>query len=102
MPGRRSTPQPPRRPRSRAPRRTGRASSSTGRSCRAVNLVEGVGEEVLRVARREVESRGGRRVEAVDVVEFDRVETLARAQPDPLVEHGLERVELPEVDPALL
>src|SRR5690349_2639686 len=68
----------------------------------AVDLVERVGEEVLRVPGREVETRGGRRIEAVDVVQFDRVETLRRAHPDPLVQHRLERVELPEVHPPFL
>src|SRR5450756_2222200 len=49
-----------------------------------------------------MEPGGGRRVEAVDVVELDRVEALARAHAQALVEHGLELIELPEIDPALL
>src|SRR5215469_6683609 len=52
-----------------------------------VNLVEGVSKEVLRVTRREVESGRRRRVEAVDVIQLDGVEPLARAHPQPLVQH---------------
>src|SRR6266581_4242740 len=67
-----------------------------------VDQVERVGQEVLRVARGEVEAGGGRRVEAVDVVQLDRVEPLPRAHGDALAQHRLERVELAQVDPALL
>src|SRR5262249_43839824 len=68
----------------------------------AVDLVERVGEEVLRVTGRQVEPGHRRRVEAVDVVQLDGVETLGRAHPDPLVQHRLERVELAEVQPPFL
>ena len=67
-----------------------------------VHLVERIGEVVLRIAGREVEPGGGRRVEAVDVVQLDRVEPLPRAHGDALAQHRLERVELAQVDPALL
>src|SRR5215469_1019734 len=62
------------------------------RHAEPVDLVERVGEKVLRVAWGEVEARGRRRVEAVDVVEFDGVEALARAHPQPRVDHRLELV----------
>jgi hypothetical protein len=62
-----------------------------------VNLVEGVSEEVLHVAGGELEAGGGRRVEAVHVIQLDRVESLPGAHADALAEHGLERVQLAEI-----
>ena len=59
-----------------------------------MDQVECVREEVLRVAGGEVEAGGGRRVEAVDVVQLDRVEALPRAHGHALAEHGLQRVQL--------
>ena len=49
-----------------------------------------------------MEPGSGWRVEAVDVVELDGVEPLPRAHGEALVEHRLERVELAQIDPALL
>src|SRR6266487_5024001 len=67
-----------------------------------VDQVERVGQEVLHVARGEAEAGGGRRVEAVDVVQLVGVEPLPRAHGDALAQNRLERVELAQVDPALL
>src|SRR6478752_9121409 len=83
------------------PRQVGRVLPQPGHSVR-VDEVERVGQEVLRVAGGEAEAGGGRRVEAVDVVQLDRVEPLPRAHGDALAQHRLERVQLAQVDPALL
>src|SRR5450432_317174 len=62
-----------------------------------VNLVGGVAEVVLRVAGGQMKAGGRRRVETVDVIELDRVESLPRAHRQTLVQHRLERVQLAEV-----
>ena len=72
------------------------------RHARLVDPVVGVGEEVLPVPGREVEAGGARRIEAVDVVQLHRVEALGSAHGDPVVDHRLEGVQLPHVQPALL
>src|SRR5262249_3318171 len=50
----------------------------------------------------EVGTGWARRVAAAALDELDGVEALAAAHSDPRGEHGPKRVELPEVDPALL
>src|SRR5438874_2994992 len=83
------------------PGQVGRVLPQPGHPVR-VDEVERVGQEVLRVAGGEAETGAGRRVEAVDVVQLDRVEPLPRAHGDALAQHRLERVQLAQVDPALL
>ena len=54
----------------------------------SVDVVVDTGEEVLDVPARELKPRRRRRVEAVDVVDLDRVEALSGAHLDPRVEHA--------------